>query len=92
MLTVSSLEDKNGMNRMNKNKDNNKNNRSRLNRRKFLSTAAIPVVAAMVPGSVTAQQPESTSSGSGRIRIGIIGAGSNVRAVQIPGFKRIPEC
>ena len=80
------------MNRMNKNNDNNKNNRSRLNRREFLSTAVIPVVAAMVPGSVTAQQRESTSSGSGRIRIGIIGAGSNVRAVQIPGFKRIPEC
>ena len=29
---------------------------TRLNRRKFLSTAAIPVVAAMVPGTVAAQQ------------------------------------
>ena len=28
----------------------------------------------------------------GPIRVGIIGAGENVRAVMIPAFRRIPEC
>ena len=81
---------KSGINPMNKNVDDKVY--TRLNRRKFLSTAAIPVVAAMVPGTVAAQQGVSLSSSSDRVRVGIIGAGSNTRAVQIPGFNRISEC
>ncbi len=34
----------------------------------------------------------STPPAQGIIRVGLIGAGANVRRVQIPAFRRIPEC
>ena len=65
---------------------------AKLKRREFLATAAIPIVAAMAPATVTAQRTATNPSSQDRIRVGIIGAGANVRAVQLPAFRRVPEC
>jgi predicted dehydrogenase len=66
---------------------------STIKRREFLSSAAIPVAAALTPGTLVAQDGRSGSAAvRRRIRVGLIGAGANVRNVQIPGFRRIPEC
>jgi predicted dehydrogenase len=51
-----------------------------LQRRKFLSSAALPVAAVLAPGAVLAQEPP--------IRIGIIGAGGIVSSTHVPGLKR----
>jgi predicted dehydrogenase len=51
-----------------------------LQRREFLSSAALPVAAALAPGAVLAQEPP--------IRIGIIGAGGIVSSTHVPGLKR----
>lgn len=56
------------------------------NRREFLHLGALPVAATLGGGAVTQTAPR------GVIRIGIIGAGENVRDVMIPAFRRIPEC
>jgi len=64
----------------------------KLGRREFLATAAIPIVAVLAPATVTAQNTATNSSSQDRIRVGIIGAGANVRAVQIPAFRQISEC
>ena len=71
--------------------DSNIDKNSKIGRRDFLSAAALPIVAAVVPASLTAQNAAAPATRD-RIRIGIIGAGANVRAVQIPGFNRIAEC
>src|SRR6185503_6725999 len=52
-----------------------------LKRREFLSSAAIPIAAALAPSTVFAQQP---------IRVGIIGAGGIVSSTHVPGLKRQP--
>jgi predicted dehydrogenase len=63
---------------------------STLRRRDFLSTAAIPVAAALAPQTMFGQDRDSASRrSSDRVRVGLIGAGSNTRSVQIPGFRRI---
>jgi predicted dehydrogenase len=63
-----------------------------IKRRDLLSTAAIPVAAALVPQTLFAQDRNSASRGANdRIRVGLIGAGSNTRRVQIPGFRRTPN-
>jgi predicted dehydrogenase len=59
---------------------------TRPNRREFLNLGVLPVAAALDSGTVT--QPAAR----GVIRIGIIGAGENVREVMIPAFRRIPDC
>ena len=74
-----------------------------LKRREFLSVGALPLAAALGTvklgtvklGTVKLGSPEkmgSTPSAQSIIRIGLIGAGANVRRVQIPAFRRIPEC
>ena len=69
------------------------NKESKMKRREFLSSAAIPVVAALAPPSLFAQGVQSvTSRAEDRVRVGIIGAGTVVREVMIPGFKQIQEC
>ena len=69
------------------------NKESRMKRREFLSSAAIPVVAALAPPSLFAQGSQSVASrAEGRVRVGIIGAGTVVREVMIPGFKKIQDC
>jgi predicted dehydrogenase len=59
---------------------------SEPNRREFLNLGVLPVAATLGGGTVT--QPAAR----GVIRIGIIGAGENVRDVMIPAFRRIPDC
>jgi len=67
--------------------------KSKMKRREFLSSAAIPVAAALAPPTLLAQGRQSTTaSAQDRIRIGLIGAGANVRTVQIPAFRRLSEC
>ena len=62
---------------------------SGLNRREFFSVGALPLVAALAPANLARQYQPSRQE---VVRVGIIGAGSNVQAVQIPGFRRIPSC
>ena len=64
---------------------------AKIKRRDFLSAAALPIAAAVAPTSLTAQD-NASSSAPERVRVGIIGAGANVRGVQIPGFQRISGC
>ena len=65
----------------------------KMRRREFLSSAAIPVAAALATPSLFAQDSQpATPRTEDKIRVGIIGAGTVVREVMIPGFKKIPEC
>ncbi len=75
-----------------------------VDRRAFLGYGAVPLAAALAGGASAAQaqapaqrQPQQSATatpGGPRlpIRIGIIGAGENVRDVMIPAFRKIPEC
>jgi hypothetical protein len=50
---------------------------------------------AVNPGTMKLAGPNkmrSTRSAQNIIRIGLIGAGANIRSVQIPGFRQIPGC
>ena len=69
-----------------------KTGNTKIRRRQFLTATALPIAAALAPSSLTAQNPRPTSNTRQRIRVGLIGAGANVRSVQIPGFRRIAEC
>lgn len=62
----------------------------KMKRREFLSSAAM--AAALAPPALLAQRERTAATAQERVRVGIIGAGANARNVQIPGFKRIPEC
>ncbi|MBH97533.1 MAG: hypothetical protein CMM56_03675 [Rhodospirillaceae bacterium] len=65
----------------------------KIKRRDFLSSAAIPVAAALAPPALLAQNTQQDiSQVENKVRVGIIGAGAVVRNVMIPGFRRIPEC
>ena len=55
-----------------------------LKRREFLSSAALPVAAALAPSALLGQAREAP------IRVGIIGAGGIVSSVHVPGLKRQP--
>ena len=68
-----------------------------VGRREFLGVGAVPIAAALAGSTgYQAQQgsrPATPPQGPRLpIRIGIIGAGDNVRDVMIPGFRRIPDC
>ena len=63
---------------------------STLKRREFLSSAAIPVAAALAPSALFAQQRASSGEAAQPIRVGIIGAGGIVSSVHVPGLKRQP--
>ncbi|MGD9906556.1 MAG: Gfo/Idh/MocA family protein [Vicinamibacterales bacterium] len=56
-----------------------------VGRREFLALGALPA-AATFAGAASQTAP------GGAVRIGLIGAGENVRDVMIPAFRRIPEC
>jgi predicted dehydrogenase len=58
---------------------------STVGRREFLALGALPVATL----GATATRQNATP---GIVRIGLIGAGENVRDVMIPAFRRIPEC
>ena len=61
----------------------------KLKRREFLSSAAIPVAAALAPAALLAQE-RGASSAEAPIRVGIVGAGGIVSSVHVPGLKRQP--
>lgn len=63
-----------------------------MKRREFLAASAVPIAAALGVTTATGEQPAASRSSRARVRVGIIGAGANVRAVQIPGFRRLPDC
>jgi predicted dehydrogenase len=64
---------------------------SKMKRREFLSSAAIPVAAAMMPSALLAQASgSSTRPAPETIRVGIVGAGGIVSSVHIPGLRRMP--
>lgn len=71
-----------------------------VNRRDFLSASALPFAAAAALAPVlgaaqvtsTGRDGDSSARSSGNIRVGIIGAGSNVQRNQIPNLKKIEGC
>ncbi|HVJ30424.1 MAG TPA: Gfo/Idh/MocA family oxidoreductase [Gammaproteobacteria bacterium] len=60
-----------------------------LKRREFLSSAALPIAAALAPSALLAQE-RGTAAVPAPIRVGIIGAGGIVSSVHVPGLKRQP--
>lgn len=70
----------------------------RLDRREFLAIGALPLaVAAGRAGSLESRSPTRPAAptrvrpaSQEAIRVGLIGAGANLRGVQIPGFRKIP--
>ena len=70
----------------------------RLDRREFLAIGALPLaVAAGRAGSLESSRPTRPAAptrvkpaSQEAIRVGLIGAGANLRGVQIPGFRKIP--
>jgi predicted dehydrogenase len=62
-----------------------------MERRAFLAAGAVPVAAALAQTRPTGQ-PAAGGPPGRTVRIGLIGAGENVREVMIPGFRRIPGC
>jgi len=62
---------------------------SKIKRREFLTSAALPVAAALAPSTLLAQAG-SSSAAPERIRVGIIGAGGIVGSTHIPGLRRMP--
>lgn len=64
-----------------------------LKRREFLAVGTLPLVAALGPANLVGRRgADASRSPQQPIRVGLIGAGANARAVHIPGFQRIPEC
>ena len=61
-----------------------------VKRREFLSSAAIPVAAALMPPALFAQASRQSTSTPETLRLGIVGAGGIVSSVHIPGFRKIP--
>lgn len=62
----------------------------KIRRRDFLSSAAVPVAAALTPPALWAQQNRRPGAAApDRIRVGIVGAGGIVGARHIPGLRRM---
>ncbi len=68
------------------NDDNHADRSFKLKRREFLSSAALPVAAALAPAALLAQQDRTERP----IRVGIIGAGGIVSSTHVPGLKLQP--
>jgi predicted dehydrogenase len=62
----------------------------KIERREFLSSAILPVAAALAPSTLWAQE-RRPRSGLGEIRVGIVGAGGIVGSMHIPGLRRMPD-
>jgi predicted dehydrogenase len=65
--------------------ESDSNQSPKIKRREFLSSAALPVAAALAPSALLAQERRPST-----IRIGIIGAGGIVGSTHIPGLRRMP--
>ena len=63
-----------------------------LKRREFLAATALPVAAALAPAELVAGELAKRPSAQEPIRLGIIGAGGNVRNVMLPIFRGIEGC
>ena len=64
-----------------------------VNRRDFLAaSSALPLAAAALTPAPLRAARRGQRSRQDPIRVGLIGAGANVRNVQLPGFRRMPEC
>lgn len=64
---------------------------AKLGRRDFLSSAALPVAAALIPAGLSAQDRGTPPvPPPARIRVGIIGAGGIVGSTHVPGLRRMP--
>ncbi len=62
-----------------------------LKRREFLAVGALPLAAALGPANLVGRREMGVKSSQQEpIRIGMIGAGTNLRTEQIPGFRQIP--
>src|SRR5438067_7701582 len=61
-----------------------------IKRRDFVAAGALPIAAAL--GGVAPAGQTRAPQARKTVRVGLIGAGENVRQVMIPGFQRIPEC
>jgi len=71
--------------------ESDRNPAPKIRRRDFLSSAALPVAAALAPSVLSAQEGRAARSPAPeRIRVGIIGAGDIVGSVHIPGLRRMP--
>jgi len=64
--------------------------RTKIKRREFLSSAALPVAAALAPSALLAQEGRPSAAAPERIRVGIVGAGGIVGSTHIPGLRRMP--
>jgi predicted dehydrogenase len=62
-----------------------------MKRREFVSSAILPVAAALAPASLLAQVARPVSR-QDRIRVGIVGAGAIASSVHIPGLRRMAGC
>jgi predicted dehydrogenase len=60
-----------------------------MNRREFLAAGSAPLAAAAVGAQGAAASERKARRPQEVLRVGIVGAGANVQAVQIPGFRRI---
>jgi predicted dehydrogenase len=70
--------------------DSDPNASPKIRRRDILSSAALPVAAALAPGALLAQARRTTGRRArDPIRVGIVGAGGIVGAVHIPGLRRM---
>ena len=61
-----------------------------LNRRDFLAAGALPLAGALDSASLSKSSPFMVPKQQGPIRLGFIGAGTNVRNVMIPGLIESP--
>jgi predicted dehydrogenase len=69
----------------------NESSGPKIKRRDFLSSAALPVAAALAPRGLSAQERRpATPAARDRIRVGIIGAGGIVGSTHIPGLRQMP--
>ena len=60
-----------------------------LKRREFLSVGALPLAAALGAADLSLERPRRPRTAQDTVRIGIIGAGANVRRVMLPGLQSI---
>jgi predicted dehydrogenase len=63
----------------------------KIKRRDFLTSATLPVAAALAPPALFAQQSGSRADPGSTIRVGIVGAGGIVGSTHIPGLRRMPN-
>lgn len=65
---------------------------SHVTRRRVLSSAALPMAAALAPPTLFAQSgAPGRGAAPAKLRVGIIGAGGIVSSTHVPGLRRMPD-